>query len=342
MDIQVKAVLSAAVAYGVSAVLTPLTMRLAPRIGAVDVPRDGRRLHTKATPRSGGIAIFTAFLISLGMIGVPDPALIRFLIGAEALVLLGLLDDVFRLPAPAKLAVQTLACAYATGEGGFRGVISVFWMISLVNAHNMIDGMDGLAASIAAIEAFLLSAVLALQGTLGASAVALVLCGCALGYLPYNRHPARVFMGDAGSQLLGFVLGYASLYIDRKEAGALGWMIAPLIFALPLSDLVFAVIRRLLRGQSPFAADRGHWHHRLVDIGMGQRRALLVLALFCSLLGCAGILVSRVAWYGLAVYALLGTACAVMGVETFCGHPKKEKTEFGGDARENNNENASF
>ncbi len=319
MDIQIRVVLAAALAYGVSAVLTPLTMRLASRIGAVDIPRDGRRLHTKATPRAGGIAIFVAFMVAVGLIGRGEPAFIRFLLGAQALVLLGILDDVFRLPALPKLAVQMLACALAVGRGGWQGMISAVWLLALVNAHNMIDGMDGLSASVSAVEGFLLAVLLALQGDAFSSGIALVLCACALGYLPYNRHPARVFMGDAGSQFLGVSLGYVSLSIDVHSAGQLGWMVAPLVFALPLSDLIFAVLRRFLRGQSPFAADRGHWHHRLVDTGMGQRRALFWLVLFCALLGVAGVLVSREGWYGMAVYALLWTACAVMALETLYG-----------------------
>lgn len=325
MDIQTKAVLSSALAYGITAALTPMMIRLAPRIGAVDVPQDDRRLHSRPIPRSGGIAIFAAFLLALGMIGGSGAGMIRFLLGAEIVVLLGVLDDVFRLPALLKLTVQILACALTTWRGGWQGLLSLIWLLTLVNAHNMIDGMDGLSCSIAAIEAFALSVVLMLQDQPFLSGVALILCGCALGFLPYNSHPARVFMGDAGSQLLGFVLGYVSLCIDCKGAGHLGWMIAPLIFAVPLSDLTFAVLRRLCRGQSPFAADRGHWHHRLIDRGLGQRHALFWLALFCLLLSISGVLVSRRAWYGMAVYALLWTICSVIFLEVLNGNGKEQK-----------------
>lgn len=319
MGIQLRAVLSAALAYVIGVGLTPLTIRIAPYIGAVDVPRDGRRMHKTPIPRAGGIAVFLSFLAAVALIGRAERGMIRFLFGALIIVLLGIFDDVFRLPALGKLAAQTLACILAVASGGLAGVIEVVWMLALVNAHNMIDGLDGLAAGISATEAFALAVVLALEGKTVLSGAALALCGSALAFLRYNRHPARVFMGDTGSQFLGFSLAYLSLQATRNGEGPLRWMIAPLVFALPLSDLVFAVVRRIARGESPFAADRGHWHHRLIDAGLGQRKACFWLLLCAGFLSLAGVLVSREEWYGFAVFALLGTACVVMTMEMLYG-----------------------
>jgi UDP-GlcNAc:undecaprenyl-phosphate GlcNAc-1-phosphate transferase len=297
--------LAAGLAFCLCALLTPTAIDLAGRIGAVDVPRDTRRMHKRPMPRTGGVAIFAAFVIAAGWVGADVPGFARLLTGATVLAVLGVLDDVFRLPAWSKLIIQLLAAAMAVSGGGGLGEIniwghvvalgrlslplSVVWLVVCVNAHNMIDGLDGLSTSVSAVEAFILSVLLALQGSGALSGVALALCGCCLGYLPYNRHPARVFMGDTGSQLLGFVLGYLALAIDQRAAGDLGAFIPVFALAIPLSDLVFAVLRRTARGQSPFAADRGHWHHRLTDAGLSQRQVCfwMMLSITCHLLLCS-------------------------------------------------------
>lgn len=322
--------LAAALAFCLSALLTPTAIRLAPRIGAVDIPCDGRRMHKRPIPRTGGVAIFAAFVIAAGWIGNGQMGFARLLMAATLLCVLGVFDDVFRLPAVTKLIVQLVAAAVAVSDGGGFGEISlwgrvlslewlsiplsVVWLVVCVNAHNMIDGLDGLSAGISTVEAFILSVLLALQGDGTLSGVALVLCGCCLGYLPYNRHPARVFMGDTGSQLLGLVLGYLAFAVDQKAAGDLGAFIPLLVLAVPLSDLAFAVLRRMARGQSPFAADRGHWHHRLTDAGLPQRQVCFWMMLFSALLGVVALLISRDAWYPYAVYAVLWSVTALVGV----------------------------
>ncbi|MBE6620960.1 MAG: undecaprenyl/decaprenyl-phosphate alpha-N-acetylglucosaminyl 1-phosphate transferase [Ruminococcaceae bacterium] len=325
-----KHILVALSAFLISAVITPAMMRIAPRIGAIDIPCDGRRLHKRPIPRTGGIAMFVAFLLGIGLIGGPREATVRLLLGATLLVLLGLIDDVYRLSAGVKIVFQALAALIALGGGAgisalslwgatidpgvWRLPLSMLWLVTLTNAHNMIDGLDGLCAGVSAIEAAMLALLLLLQGSGTWAGVSLVLCGAALGFLKYNRHPARIFMGDAGSQLLGFVLGYLSLRLDQPRAGDLGAIVPLLLFGVPLSDLTFAVVRRLLRGQSPFAADRGHWHHRLFDAGCSQRRTCRILTLVSVLLGGAALGVSRAAWYGYAVYALLWIVVVMMGV----------------------------
>lgn len=327
-------------AYLIAWALTPWAIRLAPHIGAVDIPRDGRRMHTHPIPRTGGIAMFVALSCAAVASIAPAPQRVALLWGATLLVLLGIFDDIYRLPAPLKLTVQLLAAAIALGHGGgwsslplgqavslptvARFLIGVVWTVVLINAHNMIDGMDGLAASIAAIESLGLALGLLLQGEMGYAALALSLGGACVGYLPYNRHPARVFMGDAGSQLLGLVLGVLSLHIDLPSSGALGALVPLLLLALPLSDLCFAVVRRLAKGQSPFAADRGHWHHRLVDRGWGQRRACRWLSLLCAALGAVAVLLCREEWYPYAAYATLGTLALVMMPMSLRGQRAKE------------------
>ena len=327
--------LAAALAYALTALLTPTAMRLAGAIGAIDIPRDDRRMHTHPVPRTGGVAIFVAFVVAGGWIGGEMAGISCLLAGLTLLCLLGVLDDVFRLPAGGKLIVQLLVASVAVSGGqGIEAIslwgrslvlgswsapISVLWLVVCVNAHNMIDGLDGLAAGISTIEAFLVSVLLALQGNGTLSGVALVLCGAGLGFLPYNRHPARVFMGDTGSQLLGFVLGYLTLAIDQRAAGDLGALVPLFVLAVPLSDLVFAVVRRVARGENPFAADRGHWHHRLSDAGLSQRQVCFWMMLFSAQLGLVGLLILRDAWYGYAVYAVLWALTSLMGLRLALG-----------------------
>lgn len=317
--VQLDMVLSGAVAYGLCRLLTPVAMWLAPHIGAMDIPRDGRRLHTRPIPRAGGIAIYVAFLITLLFLGRGEERLIRFFAGSGILVLFGLLDDVWHLPPWMKLTAQLSACVLTVQPRGWWGAVVIVWMVALINAHNMIDGMDGLAASVAAIEGLFVSVALALGGNGAMASVALAVCGGALGFLHRNRHPAQVFMGDGGSQFLGFALGYLAVYINENVSGSLGWMASLFVFALPVSDLVFAAARRLLQGKSPFAADRGHWHHRLIDRGMGQRRALLWLVVLSSVLGISGLLLLRTEWYGFAPYALLWAVVVLMLMELLYG-----------------------
>ena len=333
------AALMATAALLIARALTPHTIPLAYRIGALDVPGGERRLHSRVTPRVGGLALFVSFLLCGAWLSrlplgrdVPTPELLALLWGATLLVFLGLLDDVFRLRAPLKLTVQLLAAAVALGNGGgweqvalgewilslgaLRFPLGVLWITVMINAHNMIDGLDGLAASVSAVEAGTLATVLALGGKMGACCLALIVLGACLGYLPYNRHPARVFMGDTGSQLLGFVLGVLALRVDVGAVGTLGVAVPLLLFALPLSDLIFAAVRRTLRGQSVFQADRGHWHHRLTDAGLGQRQVCAWLSLLGAALGAVAILLCREDWYGFAVYATLGAISLVLLLET--------------------------
>lgn len=305
-------------AAGIAAGLTPLSIRLAPVIGAMDIPRDGRRMHTRATPRYGGLALFGAFLLLSPFCNLADAGLLRLIWGATLLVSLGTLDDVFRLSAPLKLSVQLLAATLAVGNDADAPatLTRVIFCLLMINAHNMIDGLDGLLVGVSGIEALALGGILFLQGETDAALLATVAFGACLGYLPFNRHPAKTFSGDTGSQFLGLLMGMLALRV-RTDAAPLGWLIPFLATALPLSDLLFAVIRRLLRGKNPFEADRGHWHHRLSDLGMGQPRVCFWLCLIAANLGAVAVLLCRAEWYGFAAYAALLAAGVIALLGTF-------------------------
>lgn len=308
-----------------TAVFTPLSIRLAPVIGAMDVPLDDRRMHTHAMPRCGGLALFLSFVLLIPLCGDGASGGVHLLWGATILFLVGVCDDVFRLSATLKLLVQLLAVGAAlpgvlppTGAGGFfpalRGAAAVIWVLALTNAHNMMDGLDGLAAGISTAEAGMLGLSLLLCGEVSYARAALLLCGCCLGYLPFNRHPARVFLGDTGSLFLGYALGMLSLRLPVSLRAPTGILPPLLLFAVPLSDLCFAVIRRVSRGQSPFAADRGHWHHRLIDAGLGQRQVCFWLILPATLLGTAALLLMGDVWNGFAAAVAVLAAAGSLAV----------------------------
>jgi UDP-GlcNAc:undecaprenyl-phosphate GlcNAc-1-phosphate transferase len=185
-------------------------------------------------------------------------------------------------------AAWAVAGAFANGVVGV--VLTVFWLSLITNAHNMIDGLDGLCGSVVAVESGALALLLLLCGDTLGMLLALGVLGCCLGYLPYNIHPARLFMGDEGALFLGFLVGWLTL---RAYAAYDAPLLLPLLCLLPLTDLSFAVVRRLLQGQNPFRADRGHLHHRLCDSGFSQRKTvamLLVISISGALLALIAVI----------------------------------------------------
>jgi UDP-GlcNAc:undecaprenyl-phosphate GlcNAc-1-phosphate transferase len=279
-------------------------------------------LHTGRIPRLGGIAIVCAFLSSLGVAALSGDVVrsvladdaIRFAVlagGASVLALLGLADDLWNVGARWKLLCQisVAVAAFAAGArittvvcpglgemelGPLALPLTVIWIVGVVNAMNLIDGLDGLASGVSLFALAALSTNAAFAGDPVTIAILIAAAGSVLGFLPYNSHPASIFMGDAGSMFLGYLLAVSCIAAphDPSSHVALGAPVAAL--ALPLADLALAVGRRLLRGRSLFSADREHVHHRLLDAGVSHRMAVLILygvsALFCGV-ALAGTLV---------------------------------------------------
>lgn len=308
--------------------LTPSTAELAARLGAIDRPDGARRVHRGAVPRLGGLAIFLGVALALLCFSRGGAALEGVLRGALLIALMGALDDCLQLRAPLKLAVQLLAGLlawragarievltdpFAAGAGRFVSVgalslpLTLLWLTACTNAMNLIDGLDGLAAGVAAIASasMLLVAALVSEGEI-ALLLAAVTGGC-LGFLPYNRSPARIFMGDVGSQLLGYLLGAAALLGMFKAHALLGFLAPPLALGLPLADTLWAFTRRALHGHNPLRADRGHIHHRLLDLGLDQREAVALLYTVSALLGLLAVAI-----------AARGALARAIGAALFC------------------------
>lgn len=316
--------------FAVVAVVTFVSLfavrKLAFRIGAVVLP-DERRVHERPTPTLGGVAMFVG--LSAGMLtawwldsfdvvfaGSTEPA--GLLLAAAAITLVGVVDDVRNVSAPAKIAGIVLAASILVISGiallffrvPFLGVfvlstdwsylLSVVWVVALTNAINLIDGLDGLAAGIVAIASatfFLYADELANQGLLASGnigpLIAVMTLAICIGFLPHNFHPARIFMGDGGALLLGLLMAASTMVvggrIDRGFSGNSFFFFAPLlipivILGVPLVDMIFAIVRRARSRTGIATADKGHLHHRLLRLGHGHRRSVLILWAWTAIL----------------------------------------------------------
>lgn len=280
-------------------VLTPVVGRLARKYGAVDHP-DERHAHQHPTPTCGGVAIFVAFWIALIVLTWPPTGTVLALLAASTFLLaVSIADDLrglswaFRLTAQVALAVglwwvggvRIAGVTWPFGSDGPQYLdlgnaslpLTVAWIVVIVNALNWLDGLDGLAAGVAAIEATALCVMAWGMGAVEVGVVGGALAGAALGFLPYNVKPARIFMGDSGSMFLGLVLACMAVAGTFKAATAVTIMGTLLVMGVPLYDVVSTSIKRILGGKPVHAADRQHLHHRLLGRGWSEERVVMVL-----------------------------------------------------------------
>lgn len=315
MDINTTIMIDSGILYGFIALicaillaytLTPIIRVLAFKIGAIDIPRDNRRMHKKPIPRIGGLAIFLSFLTTCLLFCNVDHELMTVLCGSMLMVMLGVLDDVYSLNPWLKLIWQ-LGVALATVLSGIKidqiniggsfyelGIwsipVTILWISGLTNAINIIDGLDGLSCGVSTISSISILFVIIIQGGDYTSAlITLILIGSCFGFLPFNRNPAKIFMGDTGALFLGYTLAVISVEGMFKAHTLISLVVPLIIFALPLADTTFAIIRRLLAGKSPFSADRGHLHHKLVDMGFTQKESVKILYSICGILGLVAV-----------------------------------------------------
>jgi len=310
--------------------LTPPVRVLAFKVGAIDVPMDDRRMHTKPIPRIGGLAIFLSFTLTTMLFCEYSDTLVTIWIGGAVIVMLGVLDDIFRLQAWIKLIVQVLVAAFAVwngsviehislgGEyimlGGLSIPLSLFWIVGLTNAINFIDGLDGLSCGISAISSISLVLVLLLTGEVVSASITAILAAACLGFLPFNANPARIFMGDTGALFLGYAMAVMSVQGVFKLHAMLAFLVPISIFALPLGDMFFAILRRICAGKSPFAADRGHLHHRLVDMGFTQKESVMILYAICAMFGLIAVFFTDAMFQEGRLIKTIGMAILAIGI----------------------------
>ncbi len=334
-------VLAFAVAAGVTAALTPAVRRMALANGIVDQPdAEGRKIHKRPIAYLGGVAIFVGFLAGVAVFLPGSRQLDALIAGCAILVVIGVIDDIRGLSPGVKLVGQFVAAGVALAGGigittltnPFGGIIdlswgrtsfevatvhfhitpvanalSLLWMVGLANTINFLDGLDGLASGVSAIAALVMFGV-AVGPHVNQPEVALlaiILAGAALGFLPYNFYPARIFMGDSGAYFLGLCLAMLAIYSGAKLATTV------LVLGFPIVDALWVATRRLARGTSPFRADRRHFHHLLLDAGMTQRQAVLLLYAVSALFGVVALRVGSFDKLLALIAVVVLMACAI-------------------------------
>ena len=332
----------------ISFAATPLVKNLAYKVGAIDVPKDNRRMHKTPTPRLGGLAIFIAFLFSVLLFAEIDRQMQGILLGAIMIVILGVLDDILTLKALPKFLVQIAAAGVAVYHGcviqflsnpnvfsaetylnlGWLSVpVTIIWIVAITNAVNFIDGLDGLAVGVSAIStASLLVIALMVQETEICIILAALLGAC-LGFIPYNKNPAKIFMGDTGSTSLGFILACLSVQGLFKFYAVISFAVPFLVLGVPIFDIYFAFLRRIAKGQYPMKADRGHVHHRLIDMGFNQKQAVAISYMITAILGLAAVLLTSSG--ELKALILIGAILVVgaIGLRIIFKKPSHNQTE---------------
>lgn len=293
-------ILSAIAAAIVVLLLTPVTMWLAGKVGAVDVP-SARRIHTRPIPRLGGIAIVLGFLLPAIWFLPADPAVRGLIAGGVLIAALGVVDDTMGLSPVVKLVGQvacasvpvaagltidhiTLPFAGALDLGALAYVLTVIWFVAIVNIINFTDGMDGLAAGVVGIGATTFAIIAASLGRADAAILAAALAGACLAFLRFNFNPARTFMGDGGSMFLGFMLAGIAITGVMKSAAAVAIVLPLIVLAIPILDTSFVIMKRLKHGLPVYGADKSHFHHRFLAIGWSQRRTVLAIYAWAGLM----------------------------------------------------------
>ena len=334
-------------------VITPYTIRLAKKVGAVDIPND-RRVNKKPMPRLGGLAVIAGFLVSViylvisasieGKINLSEDGLNIKLLGIlGGMLVLGIvcyIDDVKDIKPLVKLAGQVTAAIIVASSGVlidnftipfkensfvlnevFSFILTVGWIIGITNAINLIDGLDGLSSGITLISCLSLVVVFALnESPLIAIILITALAGAIVGFLPYNFNPAKTFIGDVGSNFMGFALAIISILGVAKTYTAIVLIAPIMILALPIFDTIWAIIRRIIKSKSikgVFKADRGHLHHRLMAKGYTQKQSVLILYGATATLGMTAIILLDSGIWKAASFALLVIAIVAIGYRDF-------------------------
>ena len=329
----------------VSFCFTPLVKILAQKVGAMDVPKDNRRMHHVPIPRMGGLAIFIAFLLAvLLFVKGLDRPMQAMLLGAVVIVILGVFDDIHALSALFKLIVQIgAACIvvfygncriqYITNPfgaasyldlGAFAVPLTILWIVAITNSVNFIDGLDGLACGVSCISAMNLLVIALLVSEHDVALIMAAVAGACIGFVPYNFNPAKIFMGDTGSTFLGFVLATVSIQGLFKLYAVVSFAVPFLLLGVPIFDICFAVIRRLAHGKNPMAPDRGQFRHRLIDMGFSQKQSVAIAYVLTGILGLSAVLLTGSG--EIKALMLLGAVLVVgaIGLKLILGEPHRK------------------
>ena len=287
-------------------IIMPVVMKIAFHVNALDIP-NARKVHAKPMPRLGGLGIFLGFLLGYMLFCNPTTLMNSILIGSFILILIGIIDDIKPLSPMIKFIGQVASAIIVVWYGNiilqdvsafglyidfgiFAKPITVFFIVALINCVNLIDGLDGLAGGITTIFFITITIITTIMGVYNGldSSLTLIMIGAILGFLVYNFHPAKIFMGDSGSMFLGYMIAVISL-LGFKNVTLTSFLVPILILAIPILDTLFAIIRRLLKGQSFAQADKEHFHHQILKRSGNQTKTVLIIYLIQILFSAASI-----------------------------------------------------
>lgn len=311
-------------------IFTPVIKKLAFKIGATDKPNK-RKVHEKVMPRLGGLAIFLSFIIGILIAPVPvNEHHIAILIGGVIILLTGIIDDMREISAKTKLIGQIVAALVVVIYGGinvefinlpFGGrlefgmasiPITIIWIIGVTNAINLIDGLDGLAAGVSSIALLTISGMALLFGNPYVMVVALILAISTAGFLVYNFYPAKIFMGDSGALFLGYMIGVLAL-LGFKGVTFISLIIPVIILGVPISDTLFAIVRRIVNKKPLSAPDKSHLHHCLLRIGYTHRQTVLIIYAMSAIFGLAAFIFSiATVWVALLLLLVILVAIEII------------------------------
>ncbi|WP_338751675.1 MraY family glycosyltransferase [Bacillus sp. FJAT-52991] len=312
-----------------SLAITPLVKKLAIAVGAVDKP-NYRKVHQRIMPRMGGLAIFISFMIGMFVLQPQADFNLAIMIGGVIIIITGVLDDRFELSAKVKLGGQLLAALVVVVYGGvqmedinlpfgghmefgyFSIPLTILWIVGITNAINLIDGLDGLAAGVSSIALLTISLMAYMKGDLYVMSVALLVLGSTLGFLHYNFHPAKIFMGDTGALFLGYIISVLAL-LGFKNVTVVSLIIPIIILGVPITDTFFAIIRRKVNKQPLSAPDKSHLHHCLLRMGYTHKQTVVIIYAIASMFGLAAVIFTMATIWG----AIILIAVLVVAIELF-------------------------
>ncbi|WP_226678970.1 glycosyltransferase family 4 protein [Mesobacillus jeotgali] len=298
----------------ISVLITPLIKKLAIKIGAVDQPNH-RKVHQKIMPRLGGLAIYITFIIGFLILQPDSPYAMAIILGSLVIVVTGVLDDLMELSAKVKLGGQLLATGIVVFWGGVQvsfinlpfggqiefGVMSIpitiLWIVGITNAINLIDGLDGLAAGVSSIALITISGMAMIMGDGFVVIMSSLVLFSTLGFLIYNFHPAKIFMGDTGALFLGYIIAVLSL-LGFKNITFISLIVPIIILGVPISDTFFAIIRRIVHKKPLSAPDKSHLHHCLLRFGFSHRQTVLIIYAIAAFFGIAAVIFSMATVWG--------------------------------------------
>ncbi len=331
----VMVAVSMTAAFVMSFAATPVIKTFARKIGAMDVPRDDRRMHDHPIPRLGGLAIFLGFLLSVLLFAQITKQVRGILLGSVVIVIIGVMDDTFTLKPWMKLLGQIAAAVIAIMHGieinvltnpiqlfseGYLVLnwlslpITLIWIVAITNAVNLIDGLDGLSVGVSAIASVTMLVISLLVSESNVAIILAALVGACVGFIPYNINPAKIFAGDTGALLLGYILSTMSIIGLFKTYAIISFAVPFIVLGLPIFDTAWAFFRRIAKGQKPWMPDRQHLHHRLMNLGLSQKQAVAILYCVSIVLGLSAVVLATSGAVKALIFALCFIVAAAGGV----------------------------